>query len=59
MQSAYQTASYDYKLYCLMTLKKAEETGLITLEQYGDKQKEFLKAVKFVVEDGAPEGKGM
>jgi hypothetical protein len=41
-----------------MTLKKAEESGLITNEQYEDKQKEFLKAVKFVVEDGAPE-KGM
>lgn len=61
MQSnyAYQAANYDYKLYCLMTLKKAEESGLITGEQYGDKQKEFLKAVKFVVEDGAPDNKGI
>lgn len=49
----YPSATYDYKLYCLMTLKKAQEAGLISPEQYEDKQKEFLKAIKFVVEEGA------
>lgn len=35
-----------------MTLKKAEETGLITRSQFEDKQKEFLKAITFVAENG-------
>jgi hypothetical protein len=35
-----------------MTLKKAEESGLISVEQYEDKQREFLQAIKFVAEDG-------
>ncbi len=49
--TSYPSATYDYKLYCLMTLKKAEEAGLISVEQYESKQKEFLKAIKFVGEE--------
>lgn len=56
---AYPNASYDYKLYCLMTLKKAQETGLISHSQYEDKQVEFLKAIKFVVDEGANVSSGM
>lgn len=50
---SYPASNYDYKLYCLMTLKKAEEAGLISNDQYENKQREFLKAIKFVVEEGA------